>query len=641
VSTLKQVKLAESAGFCFGVKRAVEIALNIKKAYNMRIYTLGPLIHNNDVVNFLKDNDIYPIDISELHTLNENDVIIIRSHGVSKEIFDLLNNKKLIIENATCPYVLNIQKKVKKYSELGYNIIIVGDKDHPEVIGINGWCENNAIITKDGSDIKELPAKVCVVSQTTEKQENWNKVIEKVSNLTEELVKLNTICNATDIRQKNAEGLSKAVDVMVVIGGRNSSNTTKLFEICSKNCLNTIHVENAGEIPDDILNLNKNINIGVTAGASTPDWIIKEAILKMSDEKNLQMNEQLAYMEENDKQVFVGKVIKGEIITLNDNEVFLNIGYKADGLLPKDEVTKDVNVKLSDIFEVGQIIEVKVISRKNEDGYVVLSRIELERQEAYKKIREVFDNKEIISVTVKEAVNGGLVANYNGVRVFIPASHVELFHVDDLNQYVNKELTINIIEMKEERKNTRIVGSRRDLLKQEREKQIVNTWETLEKGNIVEGEVRRLTDFGAFVDVAGIDGLLHVSEMSWGRVNKPADILKVGNKITVAILDIDKENKKLSLSLKALTENPWNNVDEKYPVDNVVLGKIVRFADFGAFVELEPGVDALVHVSEISHKRVNKPVDVLTIGQQVKAKILDVNKETKKIGLSIKAVEEI
>jgi 4-hydroxy-3-methylbut-2-enyl diphosphate reductase len=216
-----------------------------------------------------------------------------------------------------------------------------------------------------------------------------------------------------------------------------------------------------------------------------------------------------------------------------------------------------------------------------------------------------------------------------------------LFHVDDLNQYVNKELTINIIEMKEERKNTRIVGSRRDLLKQEREKQIVNTWETLEKGNIVEGEVRRLTDFGAFVDVAGIDGLLHVSEMSWGRVNKPADILKVGNKITVAILDIDKENKKLSLSLKALTENPWNNVDEKYPVENVVLGKIVRFADFGAFIELEPGVDALVHVSEISHKRVNKPADVLTIGQQVKAKILDVNKETKKIGLSIKAVEEI
>lgn len=361
----------------------------------------------------------------------------------------------------------------------------------------------------------------------------------------------------------------------------------------------------------------------------------------MSEEKELQVNEQLAYMEQNDRQIVVGQVIRGEIISLNENEAFLNIGYKADGLLPKYEVTKDTNMKLTDFYEVGQEIEIKVVSRRNEDGYVVLSRIELERQESYKQIKEAFENNKVITVLVKDAVTGGLVASFNGVRVFIPASHIELYHVDDLTQYVDKKLQVKIIELKEEKKFTRIVGSRRELLKEERDQKVDKYWNELEKDMVVEGEVRRIIDFGAFVDINGVDGLLHVSEISWGRVTKPSDVLKVGQKIKVKILDIDKEKQKISLSTKALQENPWNNVDEKYPVGNIVLGKVVRFADFGAFVELEPGVDALVHVSEISHKRVEKPADVLVIGQQVKAKILDVNKDTKKIGLSIKAVEEI
>lgn len=638
---MREIILAENAGFCFGVKRAVDEALKIKKNYDKRIYTLGPLIHNNDVVKMLMDNDIYPIDIREISNLDKDDVIIIRSHGIAERVYNELKDRNLVVIDATCPYVSNIQKKVRTYHDMGYTIVIVGDNDHPEVIGINGWCDNRAIISKDGSNLTELPNRVCVVSQTTEKQVNWQKVLEIIIKSCREIVAFNTICSATDIRQKYAEELSREVDAMVVIGGRNSSNTTKLFEICKKNCERTIHVENSGEIPDYILNSKTLKRIGVTAGASTPDWIIKEALLKMSDEKNLEVNEQLAFMEQNDKQIVVGEVIKGEVISVNDNEAFLNIGYKADGLLPKAEVTKDEKVKLPELISSGQVLDVKVISRRNEDGYVVLSRIELEREEAYKVIKNAMENNETIKVLVRDAVNGGLVANYNGVRIFIPASHVELYHVDNLSAYVGKELVVNILEFKEDKKVTRIVASRREILKRDKEKQVENTWTELDKDQLVEGEVKRLTDFGAFVDINGVDGLLHVSEISWGRINKPSDVLKVGEKIKALIIGIDKENKKLSLSIKATTENPWNNVDEKYPVGNIVLGKVVRFADFGAFIELEPGVDGLVHVSEISHKRVNKPSDVLNIGELVKAKILEVSKENKKIGLSIKAVEEI
>ncbi|NMM62694.1 bifunctional 4-hydroxy-3-methylbut-2-enyl diphosphate reductase/30S ribosomal protein S1 [Clostridium sp. P21] len=634
-----KIILADNAGFCFGVKRAVEEAENIQKKYNKRVFTLGPLIHNNDVVNYLKEKNIHTTELADINDLNESDVIIIRSHGVPKKTIDLLKSRSLNIIDATCPYVANIHKKVDKYYKLGYSILIIGDKNHPEVIGINGWCDDSAIISKDGSNLTKLPSKICVVSQTTEKQENWKKVLNIIVENCKDIVAFNTICSATESRQNSAEKISKEVDLMLVIGGRNSSNTTKLYEICKNNCSNTIHVENSGEIPDDIINSQIN-TIGVTAGASTPDWIIKEAISKMYEEKNIEMSEQLAYMEQNDKQIIVGQVITGTVISVNESGAFLNIGYKSDGLLPKSEVTKDDALNLKDLIQVGNELTVKVIRRKNEDGYVVLSKIELQRESAFKEIKEASENNNVLKVLVKDAVKGGLVANYNGVRIFLPASHIELFHVDDLSTYIGKELEVKIIEFKQERKGTRIVASRRNLLKSENEIKEQETWNSLEKDAVVEGEVKRLTNFGAFIDVQGVDGLLHVSEISWGRIEKPSDALKIGDKIKVYILDIDKEKKKLSLSIKKLVEDPWNNVDIKYPVGNIVLGKVVRFANFGAFIELEPGVDALVHISQISHNRINKPDDVLKIGEEIKAKILEVSKENKKIGLSIKEVDE-
>ncbi len=634
------IYLAEQAGFCFGVKRAVQEALKVQEEYNKRVYTLGPLIHNNDVVDFLKEKDIYPIDIENIDKLQCGDVIIIRSHGVPLSTKKMLEDRQLVILDATCPFVSNIQHIVKKYFELGYKIIIIGDRYHPEVIGINGWCENSAIITKDGNELNNFKARVCVVAQTTEKQENWEKVLGIVVKNYKEFIGFNTICKATSERQQCAADLSKEVDMMVVIGGKNSSNTTKLYEICSENCKNTIHVENSQEISMDIL--KKDIkSIGVTAGASTPDWIIKEAILKMGYENNMENNEQLEFMEKNDTQIAVGQVVKGEVISVNEKEAFLNIGYKADGILPKDEVTKDDNESLTELLKAGEEIEVKVIKRRNDDGYVVLSKIELQREKAYEDIKGANDNKSTIKVLIKEASNAGLVGSYKGVRVFIPASHVELFHASNLQEYVGKDLDVNIIEYNNHNNKTRIVASRRELLKAEKSKAEEKAWSTLEQGTVVQGEVKRLTDFGAFVEVNGVDGLLHVSEISWGRVNKPGDVLKVGDMVNVYILDIDKDKKKLSLSMKKLIEDPWNNIDAKYPVGTIVMGKVVRFANFGAFVELEPGVDGLVHISQISTKRINKPENALEIGEMVKAKILDVDTEQKKIGLSIREVDEV
>ncbi|ABS42904.1 bifunctional 4-hydroxy-3-methylbut-2-enyl diphosphate reductase/30S ribosomal protein S1 [Clostridium botulinum] len=635
------VILADKAGFCFGVKRALDTTINTKENLKGKIYTLGPLIHNNDVVNLLKDKGIEPISIQDVDKLNKDDTIIIRSHGVPLQTINYLKDKGLNVINTTCPHVANIQIKAKKYYEEGYKIVIVGDENHPEVIGINGWCNNSAIISKDGANINNLDKKVCVLCQTTEKQENWEKVLTILIKNSREILAFNTICNATQVRQQSAKKLSEKVDSMIVIGGKNSSNTTKLYEICKSNCKNTIHVENAKEIPEHIYK-NSNI-IGVTAGASTPDWIIKEAINKMNNNDSIievSKNEMLNYMNEKEQQIVVGKVVKGTIVSLNENELFVDLNYKSEGIIPKEEVTLDEESILKESFKVGDKIEAKIVRIKNEDGYVVLSLKELHREKALKNLKEAFENKQTIKVIVKDAVDAGLICIYNGVRVFIPASHIELSHVDDLEAYKGLELEVNIIEFIKDRYRTKIVGSRRNILKTIRNKHIEETWNSLEKDTVVEGEVKRFTDFGAFIEINGVDGLLHVSEISWGRVEKPEDALKIGDKIKVYILDIDKENKKLALSIKKLIEDPWKSVEIKYPIGNIVLGKVVRFANFGAFIELEPGVDGLVHISKISNKRIDKPEEELTLGKEVKAKILEVNSVEKRIALSIKDVEE-
>lgn len=632
----RQVILASNAGFCFGVKRAVDEALKVKEHHpDITVYTLGPLIHNSHAVNFLKDKDIQPIELENIESLKPNDFIIIRSHGIPKDIYKRLEEKTLNIIDATCPFVTKIQKKAEEYYKKDYKIIIVGDGNHPEVIGINGWCNNSSIFYKNGEFSENLPSKVCVLSQTTEKQENFEKAIEYVSKNCREFVALNTICSATNERQISATELSKKVDTMIVLGGKNSSNTTKLYEICHNNCSNTIHVESAQDIPESFFKENKLDKIGITAGASTPDWIIKEAINKMSNENVMDMNDVMNYMDENERKIYVGQKIKGIIVSITNDGVYVNINYKVDGIIPTEEISA---TEINDLNQ-GDEIESKVIQRVNENGNVVLSRIEVEKESSLSELKSHFENNENITVTIKEEIKGGLIASYKGINLFLPASLVDLYHVDKLSDYIGKDLEVSIIEFVENKRENKMVVSRKAILMKAKEALEAESWENFEVGQVFEGTVKRIASFGAFVEVNGVDGLLHLSEMSWGKVDNPKSILKINEKINVKIIALDKENKKLSLSIKALLENPWNDICEKYPEGNVALGKVVRFASFGAFVELEPGVDGLVHLSEISHKRIEKPDEILSIGENVKVKILKVDKENKKISLSIKATE--
>ncbi len=638
---MSEVTLANKAGFCFGVKRAVEETIRLREKYNKDIYTLGPLIHNNDVVKSLEEKGIHSITLEEAYNLKKNDVVVIRSHGVGQNVFDHLRKNNVIIENETCPYVRNIQQKVEEYYNKGYNIIIVGDDKHPEVIGINGWCNDTAIISKDGENIDAIKSKVCVVSQTTEKQSNWEKVLNRIISLAKEIVAFNTICNATEERQESANKLSKEVDLMIVLGGYNSSNTTKLYEICKKNCENTYHVE---KVDSSLLNMigNENINkIGITAGASTPEYVIEEAISKMKKQNDISQEDMDLYDKyfKDTSNISVGSILEGEVFKVNEKEAYLTIGTKTEAIVTAEEYSRDNETPLNQQIKVGDVIKAKVINRKNSDGLVVLSRTEVLRAEQQQVLKAAFDNGEIINVQVKQEVKGGLVALFEGERVFIPASHIELSRVSDLSKYIGQNFDIKLIEYSRERNRVKIVGSRRELLEKENEVKKATTWASLEKGMVVEGEVKRLSAFGAFVEINGIDGLLHSSEMSWNKVNNPSKLFKVGQIIKVGVLEVDRENNKLALSVKMLSENPWNNINEKYPTGNVVAGKVVRFAPFGAFVELEEGIDGLVHISQISNERVEKIEDVLKIGEIVKAVITQVDAEGKKIGLSIKDLE--
>ena len=631
---MKKVILAENAGFCFGVQRAVETSIDIKKKYNKKIYTLGPLIHNSDVVSFLEQNDIYAIDYENINDLQEGDVVIIRSHGIPEAVFNDLKSRGLEVIDATCPFVTNIQKKVKKYSKEGYNIIIVGDENHPEVIGINGWCDNKATITKNGEFNKELSNKICAVSQTTEKKENWDKTLDAIDDGTREVLSFNTICSATEVRQKSADDLSKEVDAMIVIGGKNSSNTTKLYEIAKHNCENTIHIENSNELPKEYIN-NKNLKkIGITAGASTPDWIIREVINIMQDEKNFN-DEQLKLMNEMDKTFRIGDEIEGEILTISKDGVSVSlVGYKSDGIIPFEELTAKMDPReYAKTLNVGDTIKAKVIKL----GNVVLSRLEYEKDEILNDLEELFKNQTIFPLTISEVKEKGLVGYYNGIRVFVPASQIDIKFVNDKEIYKGQTLDVKLIDFNKENPS-RVVASRRKVQEEAKEANEEKVLSSLKVGDIVKAEVKRFTNFGAFAEVNGVDGLIHLSQISWNHVKRAEDYLKSGDIIDVKVIELDKENKKLSLSIKEITPEPWKNVTEKYPEGSVVLGKVVRINDFGAFVELEPGVDGLVHISKISHDRINNPADVLSVGQDIKAKILSVDEEQKRISLSMKDV---
>ena len=639
-----EIVLAKSAGFCFGVNRAIEAVNNA--IGTDEIYTYGPIIHNKTVTEDLEKRGVKCIEnIDEV----KSGIIVLRSHGVGKNIYDEIENKGLKIIDGTCPFVKKIHNIVNEKFNEGYKIIIVGDKSHPEVMGINGWCQNTAFIAKTVEEAElfeaEKNAKYCIVVQTTFRKSLFDEIVEVLKNKGIEPVIYNTICSATSTRQKEAVEISSNVDKMIVIGDKKSSNTQKLYEICRKNCKNTINIET---ISDLLLNIfDKNDKIGITAGASTPPAIIKEVIGTMSEAlndavKNTNEDGELSFQQLLDEHLVTlhtGDIVTGTVIQISNEEVSVNLGYKSDGIITRSEYSSDVNALPSKELQVGDKIEVFVVRVNDGDGNVLLSRKRIESMKGFDDIQKAYDEKTPVEGKVTEVVKGGIIAVVNGVRVFIPSSQVSNRFVDDLNVFKGQTITFNIIEL--DKSKRRIIGGRKALIEKEAQEKKEAVFATLEVGKKVKGTVSRITDFGAFVNLGGIDGLIHISEMSWGRITNPREILKEGDEVEVVVLDINKEKGKISLSLKNVTPNPWLSAAEKYPVGSIVEGKVVRMVPFGAFVELEVGVDGLVHISQIANKHVVKPEDELKIGEVIKVKVLEVNTEAKKISLSKKDADGV
>ena len=638
-----KITTAKSAGFCFGVNRAIEACYReIEKGG--KIYTYGPLIHNKNVNADMAEKGVEIID--GFDDIDKSATVVIRSHGVGKSVYDELEANNINYVDGTCPFVKKIHNIVFKNRENGKNIIIIGDAKHPEVKGINGWCGNSAIIVDNVEDAEkiELDAEkdYAVVVQTTFRESKYNDILSVLQKKTERITADNTICSATEERQTEAVKLSKTVDKMLVIGDKGSSNTQKLFEICNKNCQNTYYIET---INDLVLNcFNNNDKIGVTAGASTPPALIKEVITTMSemDEvKNTMEGEELTFeqmLENSFVTLRSGEIVKGTVISTAGEEVSVNLGYKSDGIIPRGEFSSDASVIPSKTVQPGDEIEVYVVRVNDHDGNVLLSKKKVESQKGLEEIEKAFEEKVPVTGKVTDVVKGGLIAVVNGIRVFIPSSQVSGRFVEDLSVYKGTELTFNIIEL--DKAKRRYIGGRKALLAKEAEEKKAAVFATLEVGKKVTGTVSRITDFGAFVDLGGVDGLIHISEMSWGRISNPKEVLSEGDSVEVVVLDVDKEKSKISLSLKDVTPNPWTLAVDKYIVGSIVEGKVVRMVPFGAFIELEPGVDGLVHISQIANKRVEKPEDELQIGEIIKVKVIEVNAEAKKISLSKKQAEE-
>ncbi len=635
---MSNIRVAESAGFCFGVKRAIEMAYEAI-GVEPKLYSYGQLIHNKTVTDDLASKGLQIVE--NLDGLTEG-TLLIRSHGVGKALYDEAEAKGLKILDGTCPFVKKIHNIVHEKLADGMGIIIVGDGTHPEVIGINGWCENAAVILEDeeAAKTKEIPEKekYAVVVQTTFRQAKFDKILEILQDRGINMEVHNTICSATEKRQTEAEELSKTVDKMIVIGGKNSSNTQKLVEICAKNCGNTVHIET---ICDLVLNnFGKDDKIGITAGASTPPAIIKEVVVTMSEAlenavQNLGGSEEATFeqmLEESLVTLHTGDVVKGTVIQVVNEEVSVNLGFKSDGIIARGEFSSDPTVIPSKTVQPGDEIEVFVVRVNDGDGNVMLSRKRIEAQKGIEEIEAAYNDKAVVTGTVTNVVKGGLIAVVNGVNVFIPSSQVSNRFIEDLSVFNGQELEFNIIEV--DRVKRRFIGGRKALVEQEIAAKRAALFETIQAGSRVNGTVSRLTDFGAFVDLGGVDGLIHISEMSWGRISNPKEVLKEGQEVEVFVLDVDKEKGKISLSLKDADKNPWKLAAEKYAVGSIVEGKVVRMVPFGAFVELEPGVDGLVHISQIANKHVVKPEDELKVGEIINVKVLEVNPEQKKISLS-------
>lgn len=637
---------AEHSGFCFGVQKAIDKTferIDEAKRDCRTTYTCGNLIHNKAVINKVASKGVCMI--SSLDEATSGDVVIVRSHGEPKEFYDKAENYGIELVDTTCVFVKKIHELVYKAYLDCRPVIIVGSADHQEVKATNGWCNYTAIILGNAQEARDYAKNCCVnqiplvVCQTTIRRELLDSIIEVFDEAAIPYEIKNTICNATRDRQESCAELAAKVDCMVVIGDPSSSNSKKLYEIANNNCKNAMFIQDISDLElKELHNYNK---IGITAGASTPEWIIKEVIASMSENvtANVDHNPMLDFMDDIENSLRLprpGEIVDGTVHQVMDNEVIVNIGCKKDGILQKSEVTLEPGQTLVDLFKEGDEIQAKVMKSDDGEGGILLSKKRLEMNENFKELAAAQANKEIISVKLVKSVNSGVIAAYKEISGFIPLSQLSDRYVENADEFLGQTVDVEVIKV--DNKRNRAVFSRKAVLVDEKRKQIAEIWAKLNVGDIVEGKVMRFTDYGAFVDIGGVDGLLHISEISWGKLKHPKEVLNIGDIINVKILALNEEKGKISLGLKQTQPEPWSLVGSKYEVGQVIEGKVVQIKDYGAFVELEAGLDGLVHISEIANRRVENVSDELELGKIITAKIMEIDVDRKRISLSIKAL---
>ena len=656
---MKELKIAESAGFCFGVRRSVEMAEAMLQEGPCASF--GMLIHNTDVVESLSQRGMRTVE--SVGEVSEGERVLIRAHGVPPQTLEDLKKRKAIVQDATCPKVMHIHRIVEQASANGRFIIIIGMKKHPEVEAISARCEQCVILesateTENWLESHEMfwDRPITVVVQTTQTKNNFDECVKVIKKRCTNAEISDTICFATSTRQEEAAALSQVCDAMIVIGGRHSANSLHLAEICRQSCENVQFIERPEELDFSII--KKSPVVGLTAGASTPAWIIKEVVNKMSDEirveeiqeeaavaeapvveaaevpaaepvaaeapaaeKELSFDEML---EETLKTIYNGEKVSGTVVSITGTEVSVDLGAKYSGFIPTTEFT-EAGMKVEDAVKVGDTIEAIVVRVNDVEGTAMLSKRRLDAAKAWNDVEEAVENNAILEGTVTEENKGGVVVNVSGVRVFVPASQTDLPREAELAQLLRKTVRLRITEVNRARK--RVVGSIRRVAQAERRERVEKLWNEMEVGKKYHGVVKSLTSYGAFVDIGGVDGMVHVSELSWGRIHQPSEVVSVGDEIDVYVINFDREKRKISLGYKDPDANPWTMFTNRYSVGDTAEVKIVKLMSFGAFAEVLPGVDGLIHISQIADHRIEKPEDVLRVGDVVDAKITAIGED--------------
>ena len=642
---MPEIILAETAGFCFGVNRAVNIAYDVAKKKSHGC-TLGPIIHNMEMVEELRSLGVVSVDTVE--EARDYSPVIIRSHGVPKSVYDRLHEYGISYIDATCPFVSKIHSIVSKCSKEGMTVLIAGDPSHPEVEGIVSCCTGDHYTFKNEEELQNLldlipdekNNSICVVAQTTFDEQVWKKCLKILEKVYTNPKIFDTICNATSKRQAQAQTLSEQCDCMIVIGDRHSSNTNKLFSICRRNCAATYMIETARDLDTDLL--KGHDKIGVTAGASTPDRIIKEVLDKMNENVTSSVNETENFeemLEESLKSLNTNERVMGTVASITPNEVYVEVdGRKQTGFIPIDELSSTPISSAEEVVKVGDRIELLIMKTNDVEGTIMLSKRRVDAQKGFEELEKAYEEKTVLSGVVTEVVNGGVIVVANNTRVFVPASQATLERGADLEALKGQEVNFRLIEFSQRGRRRKIIGSIKSVLRDEANEKRAAFWETCEVGKVYTGTVRTLTSYGAFVDLGGVSGMIHISELSWLRIKHPSEVVNVGDTVEVYIKDINPETKKISLGYKKTEDNPWLILKEQYPEGTVVEAKIVGLTSFGAFANIIPGIDGLIHISQISNKRVEKPSDELKIGDVVTAKITGIDFDKKRVSLSIRAL---